>query len=228
MSLKNFITASIESGLFGKNFLDSLDSLTKRDVAQLDKAFQINLYLGRLTGKQEYFEKAADIAENLSKHYANSKELKEAYANFAKELREGNFNFDRTEKMADFSRGLDRGIYVDFRGADLRGSSFNISESIKDLTNNIKENLSKVSQFTEQSKQQPSQAQQKDNSSELNKTLKDLNNTVSSQKAEFQPFAYKSNEMQSSTSEKSQEPKQEQARGSDNTPKQDLGGGLSR
>ncbi len=226
MSLKNFITASIESGLWGKNFLDSFDSLSKRDVAQLDKAFQINLYLGRLSGKQEYFEKAADIAERLSKHHANSKELKEAYANFAKELREGNFN--RIEKMADFSRGLDRGIYVDFRGADLRGSSLNISESIKDLTNNIRENLSKVNQFTEQSKQQPSQAQQKDNSSELNKTLKDLNNTVSSQKEAFQPFAYKSNEMQSSTSEKSQEPKQEQDRGSDNTPKQDLGGGLSR
>lgn len=226
MSLKNFITASIESGLWGKNFLDVFDSLNKKDVAQLDKAFQINLYLGRLTGKQEYFEKAADIAERLSKHHANSKELKEAYANFAKELREG--NFDRTEKMADFSRSLDRGIYVDFRGADLRGASLNISESIKDLTNNIRENLSKVNQFTEQSKQQPFQAQQKDNSSELNKTLKDLNNTVSSQKTEFQPFAYKSNEMQSSTSEKSQEPKQEQARGSDNTPKQDLGGGLSR
>lgn len=226
MSLKNFITASIESGLWGKNFLDSLDSLSKRDVAQLDKAFQINLYLGRLTGKQEYFEKAADIAERLSKHHANSEELKEAYANFAKELREGNFN--RIEKMADFSRGLDRGIYVDFRGADLRGASLNISESIKDLTNNIRENLSKVNQFTEQSKQQPSQAQQKDNFSELNKTLKDLNNTVSSQKEAFQSFAYKSNEMQSSTSEKSQEPKQEQDRGSDNTPKQDLGGGLSR
>lgn len=226
MSLKNFITASIESGLWGKNFLDSLDSLSKRDVAQLDKAFQINLYLGRLSGKQEYFEKAADIAERLSKHHANSKELKEAYANFAKELREGNFN--RIEKMADFSRGLDRGIYVDFRGADLRGASLNISESIKDLTNNIRENLSKVNQFTEQSKQQPSQAQQKDNFSELNKTLKDLNNTVSSQKEAFQSFAYKSNEMQSSTSEKSQEPKQEQAKGLDNTPKQDLGGGLSR
>lgn len=68
-----------------------MKNLEMREASQLDRAIQINEKLARLTGKQEYWDKVAQLAEKQTHLLlANSKELREAYKNLAKEIRNGN------------------------------------------------------------------------------------------------------------------------------------------
>lgn len=89
--LSNFIWASIANAKDGKSAWEHMKNLEMREASQLDRAIQIYEKLARLTGKQEYWDKVAQLAEKQTHlHLANSKELREAYKNLAKEIRNGN------------------------------------------------------------------------------------------------------------------------------------------
>ncbi len=136
--LSNFIWASIANAQDGKSVLEHMKNLEMREASQLDRAIQINEKLARLTGKQEYWDKVAQLAEKQTHlHLANSKELREAYKNLAKEIRNGNIPKENFKPM--------HAPQVNYN-LNFNNSIVNIADKIRSTTQEVKnlgEELSK-------------------------------------------------------------------------------------